>query len=58
MDLLDLFFLLGPLADLLVLHQFAPHVEAGLIRDGRQCVFEPGPFAIELDVVQHVDGGR
>jgi hypothetical protein len=57
MHLLDLVLLLGPLPHLLVLHQLASHVEAGLIRDGREGVFEPRSFAIEFDVVEDVDGG-
>ena len=56
--LLNLVLLLRPLTHLLVLHQPPSHVEARLVRNGRKGVFEPSSLAVQLDIVEHVDGGR
>ena len=56
--LLNLVLLLRPLTHLLVLHQLPPHVEARLVRNGRKRIFEPSSLAVQLDIVEHVDGGR
>ena len=55
MHLLYLIFFLRPFPHLLVLHQSTPHVEASLVRNGRQSILKPSTLAVQLNVVEHID---
>ena len=56
--LLYFVLLLGPLTHLLVLHQPASHMEAGLVGNGRKGVLEPCSLTVQFNIIEHVDCGR